>query len=354
MYFSDKRKNLKKKSNIIDVAKRAGVSQGTVSNYLNNSAPVNQNTAEKIARAIDELNYIPDGIARGLRSGKIKFIGIIIPELSDPYYPLIADGIAEIAYKNNYSIIIACNNYDEKQEKIHIQNLLSNNISGFIFCCGGGDKNLIDLIKKNDIPVVAIDRKVENESIYSVEVDNFKSFYNATVYLIKNGHENIFYFSEPITTEILKDRLKGYKEALTDNNIKFDEDKIIIDKSLQKDRPYGGYNLMDNLIKIKGINPPCGVVSTADAIAYGAIKAVIDNGYNIPGDVSFIGNNDSYLSKFVNPALTTIRQPAKDMGRAGMNIMIDLINGKSIINKRLILDTVIVMRESVKNINKRY
>jgi len=350
MISNKRKKELKRKPNIIDVARKAGVSQGTVSNYLNNSAPVNINTANNIAAAINELNYIPDSTARSLRSGKTRLIGIIIPELSDPYYSLMADGIAESAYKNNYSIIIACNNYNYDQEKIQIQNLLSNNMSGFIFCCGGEDENLVNLIIENDIPVAVIDRKIKDEKIYSVEIDNFKSFLNATTYLIKNGHRDIFYFSEPLSTEILKDRLNGYKTALKENGIEIDESKIIIDKSLQKDRPYGGYEIMKNLIK-KNTVLPGAVISTADAIAYGAMKAVFDSGFKVPQDISFIGNNDSYLSKFVNPSLTTIRQPIKDMGEAGMDMIIKLLNKEIIPNKKLIFETVLVERDSVRNIN---
>lgn len=348
--LNKREKKLKRKPNIIDVARKAGVSQGTVSNYMNNSAPVNINTAKNISTAIYELNYIPDSTARSLRSGKTKLIGVIIPELSDPYYSLMADGIAESAYKNNYSIIIACNNYDHNQEKIQIKNLLSNNMSGFIFCCSGGDENLLNLIIENDIPVVAIDRKMEDQRIYSVEIDNFKSFFNATTYLIKNGHKDIFYFSEPVLTGILKDRLNGYKTALSENDIKIDDSKIIIDKSLQKDRPYGGYEIMKNLIKNNSILPGA-VISTADAIAYGAMKAVADNGFKVPQDISFIGNNDSYLSKFVNPSLTTIRQPIKDMGKAGMDMIIKLINKDTISGKKLIFETVLIERDSVRNIN---
>ncbi len=340
-------KKIKKSPNIIDVAKKAGVSQGTVSNHLNKTAPVSIKTAELIEEAIKDLRYIPDKIASGLRKGKIQSVGIIFPEISDPYYSLIVDGIEDIASKNTFSTIIACNNYDLSKEKEQVDNILGNNISGIIFCCGGMDEELVKKVKDHKVPFVFVDRKITDKDIYSVGVDNFLSYYNAGIYLTSRGHKNIYYLTEPLVTGVLSDRINGFKKALHENFVNFDERKIIEDKSLQKDRPYGGYKIMKKLLN-SGIRPDA-VIASADSIVYGAMKAAIDNGLKIPKDISFMGNNDSYISEFVNPSLTSIRQPSKEMGRTAMEILLKLMSGDYPANNKIILKTSIVKRSSVND-----
>jgi len=335
----------RKKANIKDVAKKAGISPSTVSNYINNTIPISKKTSKRIEEAIKELNYIPDNIARGLRLGRTKSIGIIFAEIADPFYSSILNGIEEIAAKNGYSVLIACNNYDAKREKEQTKNLLSNNITGLVFGPGGMDEDIIGLTLKAGIPFVTVDRKISDKNIFSVEIDNFKSFYEATTYLIKKGHKDIYLFSEPIIMGTLEDRFEGYKKALIDNGIKLDEKRYIFDKSLQMNRADGGYEIMQSILK-NNIRPDA-VITTADSIAIGAMKAAIDYGLGIPEDISFIGNNNSYLSKYMNPSLTTIRQPKIDLGRTAMKLLVDLIDKKQPLNNHIFLETKLIERESV-------
>jgi LacI family transcriptional regulator len=254
-------------------------------------------------------------------------------------------GIEEIATKMGYTTTIACNNYNVEREREQVDNLLSHYIAGFVFGPGGLDKRIIDSIMEEGIPLVTVDRKTTDKRIFSVEIDNFVSFYKAINYLIKRGHKDIYYFTEPIIMGTLRDRFEGYKKALIDNDIKFDKNKVFIDKSLQTTRAEGGYEIMSNILKSG--HKPQAVISTSDSIVIGAMKATIDLGYKIPEDISFMGNNNSYLSKFMNPSLTTIRQPKKDLGRIAMKLLIDLINGNEPEKKRVFLETSIIERESV-------
>jgi len=145
---------------------------------------------------------------------------------------------------------------------------------------------------------------------------------------------------------ILNDRLNGYNQALTDNNLNFQEDWLVIDERLQNRKVEGGYSVFKELLD-KDIHPEA-VLGVADTVIYGAMKAAYDFGFKIPEDISFMGNNDIYLSEYLMPALTTIKWPKKEMGRIAIKLLIDLINGKRIKEKKIILKTEIIERATVK------
>jgi len=327
---------------------RAGVSPSTVSNYLNKSAPVNLNTAKRIAGAIDKLRYTPDNIARGLRIGKTKTIGLILPDISNPFYSVLVNGMEEIATKNDYTIVLACNNYDYDREKRQVNNLVNNHISGFIFGTGGIDINEIKKIQKRGIPVVVVDRKIADKKVPSVEVDNFKAVYDGIKYLVDNGHKNIYYFTEPITMGTLKDRLNGYREALIDSGIGVNEAKVMINKEFQTKKTQMGYMIMSRLLS--KIKIPAAVFATSDLIAFGAMRASLEFGFKVPDEISFLGYDNIFLSEFMNPPLTTIKQPKKNMGRVAMQLLIDLIMDKKVKQKRILLNTKLIERATVKKL----
>ena len=235
-----------KKYTIKDVALKAGISPSTVSNYLNKTAVVNIETGKRIEEAITELDYVPHGAAKSLRTGKSRIIAIILPEISDPFYYKLVDGLEEVAYKRGYSTIISSNQYDNTKERNQITGLLNNYIAGFIFATGGGDDREIEEVARHGIPFVMVDRKTDRDDIYSVEEDNYKSFYAATEYLINKGHRDIYYITEPLVMETLKVRFKAYKDALTDNGIAVDDKKIIIDDGLQLEKARHGYEIMSD------------------------------------------------------------------------------------------------------------
>ena len=313
---------------------------------MNKTAPVKKETAQRIKMVIDKLNYIRDGMAIGLRTGKTRNIGIITLNIANSFYPSLIDAIEEIAFKNNYSVTISCNYYDIERERKHLDNFISNGVAGLILCSGINDMNLIRNVQQHDIPLVALDRKIDDDSIPYVGIDNYKAFYNATNYLIKAGHKKIYYLTEPTIMRTLEDRLSGYKKALADNKIKLEKDWLIIDERLQNNKVEGGYEVFYKLLKKNKL--PDAVFGVADTVIYGAMKAAYDSGYKIPEDISFIGNNDIYLSKYLMPELATIKWQKKEMGRKAIELLFDLINKKSIKNKKYIFKTEIIGRKTVK------
>ena len=338
------------KPSIKNVALKAGVSPSTVSNYLNNSAPVNTITGERIEKVIQELGYIPNNIARSLRYGRTKDIGVVITEIENSFYASVINGMEEVASKNNYSIILACNIYDFEREKRQIYNLVSRGIAGIIFASGSNmDLELINDLQRRKILIVAVDRKLPKADIPSVAVDNFKAVYKGITYLINCGHRNLYYLSEPLVMDTLIDRFEGYKKALKDNGLEYDESKILINKGLQTNIPQTSYELMSNVIH--EIEKPAAIFASSDYFTFGAIKAVFDNGFKVPDDISFMGFDNINLSPYFYPSLTTIKQPKRHMGRVAMQLMLDLINRKKIATKKIILNTTLIERDTVLKLN---
>jgi len=346
MIITDNSTTKKKNATIYDVAKTVGVSPKTVSNYINKSAPVKKETGARISEAIKKLDYKPNIIARGLRTGRTKNIGIITLNIANSFYPSLIDAIEEKAFMNEYSVTISCNYYDLEREKKHLNTFIQNGIAGLILCSGLNDMDLIKNVQKNNIPIVALDRKIKDEDIPYVGIDNYKAFYRATEYLIKTGHKKIYYLTEPIIMATLEDRLRGYKQALNDNNIKLQDDWVKVDQRLQNSKVQGGYEVFEELLK--NGDKPDAVFGVADTVIYGAMKAAYDNGLRIPEDISFMGNNDIYISKYIMPELATIRWKKRKMGEKAFEILFDLINKKKIRKKKYIFETEIIERKTIK------
>jgi len=331
-----------------DVASKAGISPSTVSNYLNKTAVVNIDTGKRIDKAIRELSYVPDGAAKSLRTGKSRIIAIVLPEISDPFYYKLVDGLEAVAYRRGYSTIISSNQYDSAKERKQINSLLNNYIAGFIFATGGGDEDEIDEVSSYGIPYVLVDRQTSDKDVYSVEEDNYRSFYRATEYLIEKGHKDIFYITEPLVMETLKERLRAFKDAMADNGIPIGEKNIIVDDGLQLEKARHGYDIMFELLKER---KPGAVFAPSDSIIFGAMSAAVEKGYIIPEDISFMGNGNSTFAQYSNPPLTTIKQNKTKMGNAAMEMLIDLIEDKPVYSRKVVLDTNIIERASVKDLN---
>jgi LacI family transcriptional regulator len=336
-----------RKPTIKDVALKAGISPSTVSNYLNKTAVVNAETGKRIDGAIKELSYMPHGAAKSLRTGKSSIIAIILPEISDPFYYKLVDGLETVAYRRGYSTIISSNQYDNVKERKQITSLLNNYIAGFTFATGGGDENELDEVSRLGIPFVLVDRQTSRDDVYSVEEDNYRSFYRAAEYLIGKGHKDICYITESLVMETLKERLRAFRDAMAANGIPLDKDNIIIDDGLQLEKAKHGYYIMCDLLKKK---KPGAVFAPSDSIIFGAMNAAVEKGYRIPDDISFMGNGNSTFAQYSNPPLTTIKQNKTKMGKTAMEMLIDLIEDKPVYSRKVVLDTNIIERATVRDL----
>ncbi|HEY8362023.1 MAG TPA: LacI family DNA-binding transcriptional regulator [Tissierellaceae bacterium] len=329
---------------IKDIAKLANVSIATVSRVINNKpGGVSEETRKRILELVKELGYQPNAIARSLVTKKTKTIGLIIPDISNPFFPDIARGVEDGAYMYGYNVFL-CNTDDNlAKESEYINALKEKYVDGIIFTSSSIPKHehMVALIKSG-IPVVIIDRRIDFEDVYGVFVDNYEGGYIATKYLIDLGHRRIACIAGPLHTTTAKDRLEGYKKALMESGISIEEELIF----------EGDYKINSGIVGAEKVlqHKITAIFACNDLMAYGAYKTIKSLGYKIPDDVSVIGFDDIQLSQILEPQLTTIKQPAYDMGLTAASMLIKLVEGQKL-NKRVInFKPRLIIRRSTKSI----
>jgi len=332
---------------ISDVAKKARVSVGTVSNVLNGRAFVSQKNRRKVELAIQELRYRPNTIARSLRKNRTYLLAVFIPDVSNPFYSEVVKGVENAAKKNGYGVLICDMEYEIENEFPLVERLGEKSVDGVLFSAGWNDEEEIIKLSESGIPVVILDRNVENVPISSVEINNQQAVYEAIQYLIDNGHKRIGYISESLN-DTLKRRLEGYKLALSDNDIDYDPEIVFINEKIQADKVGHGYELMKSVLSsIEEM--PTAFFGASDILAIGAMKAIKEKNLRIPRDISIMGFDGIALSKFTEPPLTTVSQPKLEMGERAVQLLLEIIESRFSKPKpsKVILQTNLIVRDSV-------
>ncbi len=307
---------------ITDVALKASVSIATVSRVVNNSAhKVHPKTKERVLKIIQELDFRPNALAKGLHLKKSLTIGVIIPDISNPYYAEIVRGIQIVADRAGYSVTI--HNTDGKQEGIirSIYHLREKSADGIIFSGGiiSGYETL-SILRELKERVVVIGR--HDVDFPAVMVDNLGGATQAVQHLIDLGHRNIGFIGGSEGSTTAQDRLTGYRNALAQNGLQFDE-------ALVKPggwNPRSGYLTVRKLLK--GKKKPTAIVSANDLMAFGAIKAAKEAGIPVPGGLAVVGFDNVPLSSYFDPPLTTVEIPIQELGAAATKMLIGLLSGE--------------------------
>ena len=326
-------------SKIHDVARRANVSIATVSRVLNPSDhKVSSETAEKVRRAVKELDYHPNALARALQMKKTMTIGVIIPDISNHYYAEIVRGIQSVADREGYNIILQ--NTDRIQERIvkSIYLLRENIVDGIIFSGGiiNGYEPLSALKELRD-RVVVIGRHDVN--FPAIMVDNIAGATLAVEHLIERGHARIGLIGWSDNSTTAKDRLSGYKSALAQNSCHF-EPSLVRQGQLT---PESGYNEAKLLLSQE--NKPTAIFAGNDQMAFGVIYAATEMGLRVPEDLAVIGFDNIPLSSFFVPSLSTIEIPMFTLGSDSMETLVSLIAGEKISRIKL-HKTKLIIRKS--------
>lgn len=317
-----------KKVTINDVAKVAGVSKATVSMVFNKKdINISDETRERILKVAKELNYIPNSIARSLATNKSFSIGIILPDITNPFFSEIARAIEDEANKLGYNVILCNTDNKIKKEEEYVKLLISKLIDGIIFISGGESKKSLKLIKENNIPFVLVDRYIDGfEQNYGVYCKNYEGVVEGVEFLIKNGKRRIVFVNGTSGLEISKQRFNGYKDTMKKYSLYFEDLVFEGDFTLES-----GKFVTEKIInKINNIDA---IFYSNDMMAFGGIKVLLRNGYKIPQDISVMGFDNIQISEFVEPELTTIAQPIYDMGKDACNLLIKLINNEESVEK---------------------
>jgi LacI family transcriptional regulator len=330
-------------ASIKDVAKEAGVSIATVSRVLNDVDVVNEETKKKVTEAIKKLDYRPNIVARSLKTQKTRTIGIVVPDISNQFYPEIVRGAEDVANIYNYNVILCNTDLDSEKEVEYLRVLKEKMVDGVIYMSNSMEDQIIATLDNLKLPTVLVETNSKNSDFPSVTIDNEKAAYDATTYLIKKGNKKIAYVGvNPDLANARGLRFLGYKKALEDNGIEYD-DELVQFGGLKATDGRDGMEVIIN--KVKKIDA---AFCCSDEIAMGVINTLREKGINVPEQVDVIGFENIYASSIYYPKLTTIEEPMYDMGSVGMRMLIKLVNKKEIEQEHYILDYKLIERDSCK------
>ena len=322
-----------------DIAEMAGVSKATVSMVMNKKdASISDSTRKRILKIAKEMSYIPNFIARSLSTRKSGTIGIILPDITSPFFSEMARAIEDEAERLEYNLMICNTDNDIHKEEKYIQLLISKLIDGIIFMSGGKGNESITLLKNNNVPFVLVDRYIEGyKDDYGVFCLNNQGIKDGIRYLYEKGNRKIAFVKGSENLEVSKQRLEGYIEAMKSYGI-YDEKYIFEGDFNVKGGIEATEKIISTFVHLDAI------LYSNDMMALGGMKILLRNGYKIPKDISVVGFDNIHISAVIEPELTTISQPIYIMGKKACSILINVINGEVPIEKQVYFDTKLIVR----------
>jgi len=329
---------------IKDVAKLANTSKSTVSRYLNGQ-PIKKETEEALKKAIKELKYHRNENARRLVISKTRTIGIVVDSMSNPFYHEIFRGIEETAKEMGYNCVFYSMTSNQQTES-YFQNLYFEGQVDGVIMVSFKKRDKRDLIETADAdyPVVIFGDNAGIEDLISVDVDNYYGIAELVNYLNRIGHQRIAYISGPDDAAATKCRLAGYLETMEQLKLDVDTDWIVPTNWSNED----GYNAMNHLLSAGDFTA---VVASNDETAIGALRALQEQGYSVPKDLSLTGFDDITISSWVYPALTTVKQPFRQMGaKAAIELFKRIEGNDDLIYERHLLKPQLIIRNSCRSI----
>jgi LacI family transcriptional regulator len=324
---------MQKQVTIKDIAKEAGVSISTVSRVVNGSLPVKKETKEKVLKAIQKLNYSPDSLARSLRVGYTKTIGIIIPNIANPFFATIVRGAEDYLRSKGFSIIICNSDNDVKEEEKLFKTLTEKKVDGVLYS-GIGD-HVENLATKN-IKTVFIDRVIKENNFSYVCSNNYQGMQNLLEYLYKTNHRKYVFISGKKEVFSAAERLRAFLDFVEKYKLNY--------KIYEAEYTYeSGFSAAK---KIKTL--PNVIVCSNDLIAYGVIEYLKSKDINVPKDVSVTGYDDITFSKMFSPALTTVSQPIYEMGKTAAKLIFEILTNKDDYIPVKLFENQLIVRQSTR------
>jgi LacI family transcriptional regulator len=323
-----------------DVAHRARVSTATVSHVINETRFVSDELKARVYRAMRELNYHPNAIARSLRRRKTHNIGMILPDISYPFLAEVARGVEDAGFELGYNVILCDSNGNLEKEATCIGLLQEKKVDGIVFVAAGESSSHVQALIEQRMPMVVCDRELPGIEVDTVITDNVGSGFQATEHLIGLEHRRIGCIAGPQVLEISNKRVDGYRQALERYGLPLCDGLLVHGDFRCK----GGYEVMKELLALD--KPPTAVFACNDLMAIGAICAASERRLKMPRDVAIIGCDDIALASFTNPSLTTVAQPKHEMGATAVEMLVEKIKDKSKPPTRRLLPTELVIRDS--------
>lgn len=328
---------------MLDVAAAAGVSVATVSAAVNGTAVVSPELTARIEKAIREIGYKRNAIARSLKMGTTRTIGLTVADITNPFFTDVVSVIQGVLNRAGYAVMLCCNDEDVDMQDEQIKLLLDRMVDGLIIAPAGDDANLKRILEGTNIPVVLIDRICDGVEADAVMLDNQRAVFDATTYLLHLGHRRIGYISGSLDTSTGRDRLAGYHAALREAGIEANDDLVRFGNFREAD----AYKAAMQLLTLP--DSPTAIFSANNLMVIGVMKAIRDIGLSCPEDISVACFDDFPWADVFRPQLTTVAQPVQAIGEQAAALLLDRLEGRGPEGSRhLVLQGRLVIRNSCR------
>jgi len=332
---------------IKDIARELGLSISTVSKALSDSYEISDKTKKLVNEYAEKHNYSPNPIAKSLKQGHSKSIGIVVSTIDNNFFSEVISGIESVAYSKGYNIIITQTHESYDLETRNVKHLTFRSVDGILISLSAETQDIehLQVLQKKGLPIVFFDRVSDDIDTHKVIADNYKGAYEGTTHLLNTGYKRIAHVTSSPTLSITAERLEGYKKALEDNGIAFNEEYI-------KYCLHGGRDLneietaINDLLGMK--QPPDAIFTASDRITTTTLGLLRRLKVKIPQQVALLGFTNAKLAELLNPSLSAIVQPGFEIGKAAMEMLISLIESKHPVTgfETKVLPTQLFIRES--------
>ncbi len=327
-------------TNIRAVAKKAGVSVATVSRAMQKPDVVSEKTRKKVEEAAQEVGYKPNMMAQVFRSKKTYSILVLVPDMSNPFFARVISGIQKAARARGYNVVLGNTLNNPKTERELAQLLLTSQTDGIIQL--SARYPLDDREKKagRHLPIVNCCECVDDDSMPTIQLDNKEAAKAIVNYLIGLGHRRVGVIAGPAHSPLTRDRMAGYREALESQGLSFDGN-LVVEGDYSLEAGEKGVSLL-----LAGDKQPTAVFCFNDEMAFGAMRGIKQAGYKVPADISVAGFDDLPFSKYMEPALTSVRQPSEEFGPAAVSQLFKMIDGQEIARRNQLMPFELAIRAS--------
>jgi LacI family transcriptional regulator len=327
-------------STIQDVAKLAGVAPITVSRVINHSGYFSQEVREKVEAAIAELDYVPNTLARSLRSKRTNTLALIISDITNPFFTTLARGVEDAASDAGLTVIFCNTDESEAEEQKYLKMLLEKQVDGVLLVPAQSSLESLNMVRRNQTPLVVLDRAVPDETVDEVRCDSEGGAYQLVRLLLALGHRRIAVLSGPRGVSTADDRVAGYCRALREAHLPVEETLVLHGDFMQE----SGEEMTRQAMALEP--RPTALFAANNFITIGAMKALQSAGLRVPEDVALVGFDDLPPALVTFPFFTVVSQPAYEMGRRATELLLERLEKSDLPARKIVLPTEIIVRRS--------
>jgi LacI family transcriptional regulator len=335
-----------KRASITDLARELNVSVSTVSRALNDSPTISVAMKQRIAALAQERNYQPNRLAAGLRKGRSKMLGVLVPHIEGAFFAAVVHGIETAATRAGFNVMICQSNEDVQHERQNIETLINAQVEGILVSLSRTthDFKHFEKVRKHEIPLVFFDRILEGTDVSAVVIDDYQGAYQVVSHLIEQGCTRIAHFAGPQHLNIYKNRLLGYLSALQVHGLHVNEQLIITSDMKLADGVAG----MTQLLTLPPAIRPDAVFSASDFSMLGALQTLKEHGLRAPHDMALAGFSNELFTAYTEPPLTSVDQRCEQMGQSAVRLFLDMLDAPtaSLQTSRVVLQPSMLVRQS--------